>query len=210
MILKSGRWDAAAWGAPINQHDQAGTALLFSIIVLEGLRQLGMRIPWREAEAYVHLWRWSGWLIGVDPELLPATEAEGIRLAQLIGATLGEPDDDSRRLTRALLHSPLQAAKTRGELANARRLVRFSEAMCRHLMGDDLADKLSLPRTSWRYMVPFARRLVSSVELVRETVPFADVPAVWAGRRYWDRVVEVGLSGALAEFGLPQNLSRAA
>ena len=34
--------------------------------------------------------------------------------------------------------------------------------------------------------------------------------AVWAGRRYWDRVVEVGLSGAMTEFGLPQHLSRAA
>jgi hypothetical protein len=210
MILKSGRWDASAWGAPINQHDQAGTLLLFSVIVLDGLRQLGMRIAWRDAEAYVHLWRWSGWLMGVDPELLPATEAEGHRLGDVLYATMGEPDEDSRRLTRALLESPLQAAKTRGERANAKRLVRFSEAMCRELVGGETADKLAIPRTSWRYMVPFARRLVSSVELVRETVPFADVPAVWAGRRYWDRVVELGLAGAIADFALPQGLSRAA
>jgi hypothetical protein len=82
--------------------------------------------------------------------------------------------------------------------------------MCRELLGEEMADKLAVPRTSWRYMVPFARRLVSSVELVRERVPFADVPAVWAGRRYWDRVVEVGLAGAMAEFALPQSLARAA
>ena len=67
-----------------------------------------------------------------------------------------------------------------------------------------------MQRTSWRYMVPFVRRLVSSVELVRERVPFGDVPAVWAGTRYWDRVVEIGLAGAMAEFGLPQALARAA
>jgi hypothetical protein len=210
MILKSGRWDDAAWGAPINQHDQAGTSLLFSVIVLEGLRQLGMRIARRDAEAYVHLWRWSGWLMGVDPELLPATEAEGSRLGQLIAATMGEPDDDSRKLAAALLGAPLQAAKTRAERANARRVMRFSAAMCRELLGAEMADKLAVPRTSWRYMVPFARRLVSSVELVRETVPFAGVPAVWAGRRYWDRVVEQGLAGAMAEFALPQGLARAA
>jgi hypothetical protein len=59
-------------------------------------------------------------------------------------------------------------------------------------------------------MVPFVRRLVSSVELVRANVPFGDVPAVWAGTRYWDRVVEIGLAGAMAEFGLPQGLARAA
>jgi ER-bound oxygenase mpaB/B'/Rubber oxygenase, catalytic domain len=210
MILKSGRWNAEAWGAPINQHDQAGTALLFSVIVLQGLRQLGMRIAWRDAEAYVHLWRWSGWLMGVDPELLPATEAEGVRLGEVIEATMGEPDEDSRRLTRALLESPLQTAKTRFEIANARRLMRFSAGMCRELLGGELADALAVPRTPWRFMVPFARRLVSSVELVRKTVPFGDVPAVWAGRRYWDRVVELGLAGAMADFALPQSLARAA
>jgi hypothetical protein len=210
MILRTGRWDAPAWGAPINQHDQAGTLLLFSVIVLEGLRQLGMRIPREEAEAYVHLWRWSGWLMGVDPELLPATEAEGIRLGEVIAATIGTPDDDGRRLTKTLLEAPLTIARTRQEKANARRLVRFNGAMCRFLLGDEAADGLAVPRTSWRYMVPFLRRFVASVELVRERVPFGDVPAVWAGRRYWDRVVEVGLAGAMAEFGLPQGLARAA
>ena len=44
MILRSGRWDAERWGAPINQHDMAGTQLLFSLAVLEGLRTLGFRI----------------------------------------------------------------------------------------------------------------------------------------------------------------------
>ena len=37
MILATGRWDAAAWGAPINQHDEAGTSLLFSNVVLDGI-----------------------------------------------------------------------------------------------------------------------------------------------------------------------------
>lgn len=206
MILRSGRWDAPAWGAPINQHDQAGTSLLFSVILLQGLRQLGIRIAQPDAEAYVHLWRWSGWLMGVDPELLPATEAEGARLGDVIAATMGTPDEDARRLTKALVESPLREAKTRGERLNARRLVHFSRGMCRALNGDAMADALGLPPTSWRYMVPFVRRLVSSVELVRENVPFGDLPAVWAGRRYWDRVVDMGLAGAAADFGLPAHL----
>jgi hypothetical protein len=210
MILKTGRWDAATWGAPANQHDHAGTSLLFSIILLQGLRQLGMRIPAEDAEAYMQLWRWSGWLMGIDPELLPGSEAEAQRLGDMIAFTQGAPDDDSRRLTRALLDAPVREACTRRERVNAERLARFSSGMCRELLGDATADALALPRTSWRYMVPFVRRLVSSVELVRERVPFGDVPAVWAGTRYWDRVVEVGLAGAMAEFGLPQTLARAA
>ncbi len=210
MILKTGKWDSDTWGLPANQHDHAGTSLLFSMIVLEGLRQLGMRIPPEDAEAYMQLWRWSGWLMGIDPELLVGSEVEAQRLADLIAATQGDPDEDSRSLTRALLEAPMREARTPREKANARRLARFSSGMCRELLGDELGDALALPRTSWRYMVPFVRRLVSSVELVRANVPFGDVPAVWAGTRYWDRVVEIGLAGAMAEFGLPQSLARAA
>jgi hypothetical protein len=207
MILQSGRWDSAAWGLPINQHDTLGTSLLFSIQVLEGLRHLGMRIPPEAASAYMQLWKWSGWLIGLDPELLVSTEAEGARISDVLTATMAGPDDDSRNLTRALLDAPVQVAKSRREKQNAKRLRVFSTAMCRELIGDARADALHLPRTTWRYTVPFLRRLVSSVELVRETVPFGDVPVVWAGTRYWDRVVEIGLAGATAEFGLPGALA---
>jgi hypothetical protein len=209
MIVKSGRWDAAAWGAPINQHDELGTLLLFSVVVLEGLRQLGVRIAAADAEAYMHLWRWSGWLMGVDPELLPATESEGRRVGDLIAATQGEPDEDSRRLTRALLGSHVREAKTASDRTNAERLARFSHGMCRALVGDATADNLGVSSSSWRYVIPFARRLVSSMELVRENVPFGDVSALWAGTRYWDRVVDAGLAGA-AELKLPNRLARAA
>jgi hypothetical protein len=209
MILGTGRWDPA-WGAPINQHDMLGTSLLFSIAVLSGLRTLGVRIPIEAADAYMHLWRWSGWLSGLDPELLVTAESEGDRIVELISATQAEPDDDSRALTRALLDAPLRMAKTDRALAKAQRLFRFSTEVCRELIGDPRADALSLPRTNWRYSVPLMRRLVSSVELVRERVPFGDVPAVWAGSRYWDRVIAVGLAGATAEFALPDRLSRAA
>jgi hypothetical protein len=209
MILKQGGWNDE-WGAPINQHDEAGTSLLFSVAVLEGLRQLGVHVTRRDGEAYMHLWRWSGWLMGVEPELLPATESEAMRLGHLIAATQGAPDDDSRRLTRALLDAPLHTARGPHGRVNARRVVRFGSAMCRALIGDELAAQLAVPRTHWRYVVPFARRLVSSMEAVRTRVPFGDVPAVWAGTRYWDRVVEEGLSEATTAFRLPKGLARAA
>jgi hypothetical protein len=211
MILTAqNRWDAAAWGAPINQHDELGTSLLFSVVVLEGLRQLGARIAPSDADAYMQLWRWSGWLMGIDLDLLPSTEAEGRRLGEIIAATQAPPDDDSRRLTRALLESPLRAATTDAERTNARRMMRFSAAMGRTLLGDATADLLGVQQSSWRHVVPLARRLVAGMELVRENVPFADVRALGAGTRYWDRVVESGLAGAVTELALPHALARAA
>ena len=212
MLLQSGRWDASTWGAPINQHDMLGTSLLFSVILLDGLRRLGVRISAEDGERYMQLWKYSGHLIGVDPALLPSSEVEALRVGELIAATQGDPDDDARSLTRALLDSSSAGATTRAEKRNAIRRREFASAMCRELIGDDLADKMGLEKTTWRLMVPLVRRFVSGMEFLRESVPLgvADVPALWAGSRYWDRVVEIGLAGATAEFGLPDRLSTAA
>jgi hypothetical protein len=206
MILRSGRWDAASWGAPINQHDELGTSLLFSVVVMEGLRQLGAHIAQADADAYVQLWRWSGWLMGIELDLLPATESEGRRLGEIIASTQGPPDDDSRRLARALIEGPLRDATTPDGKASAERMVRFSRAMCRSLLGDLTADQMGVAPTSWRYLVPLTRPLVSGMELLREKVPFGNGSALRAGTRYWDRVVDLGLTGAVAEFALPREL----
>ncbi len=216
MILRSGRWNGAAWGAPINQHDEAGTLLLFSVAVLEGLRHLGLRITRDEAEAYVHLWRWSGWLMGVDPELLPATEHEGLRLGDIIAATQGAPDDDSRALTRALLESSrpkreLGATNGSDNGPRAMRATLVGSTLCRTLIGDALADDLGVPGTRWQRVVPLARGLVSGVDLVRSLVGRVAAPlgalSLRGGRRYWDRVADVGLTDATAEFAVPQRLA---
>jgi ER-bound oxygenase mpaB/B'/Rubber oxygenase, catalytic domain len=53
---------------------------MFSAGVLDGLSRLGYRFSQVEREALVHLWRYAGYLLGVDPELLIADEFEGNRL----------------------------------------------------------------------------------------------------------------------------------
>jgi hypothetical protein len=210
MILNSGRWNAAAWGAPINQHDMAGTTLLFSVSIVDGLRQLGMRVSAEEAESYIHLWRWAGRLIGVDERILPASEHEGMRLAEVIAATMGEPDADSRELTMALFAGAYDGAVTKSQWRKAERNVIFGSTVCRELVGDELADKLGVRRSNLRYAMPMIKRLVRSVERFTHAVPLAERSAVAVGTHYWDRVVEIGLRGATAEFGLPDRLGAAA
>ena len=207
MILRSGRWDSGAWGLPVNQHDMAGTTLLFSVSIIDGLRKLGMRIDSEEAESYVHLWRWVGRTIGVDADVLPASEAEGMRLADLVSHTMGEPDQDSRDLTKALFEAAFEGQTTRKQLRDAERKVAFGRTICRELVGDDLANRLGVPVTRWRYAMPIMKRFVAGVERVAQHVPFSHPTAVAVGSHYWDRVVEVGLQGATAEFLLPDRLS---
>jgi mpaB/rubber oxygenase-like protein len=93
LLLESGQWRDDAWGAPINQCHMAGTNLMFSVGVLDGLSRLGYRFEPVEREALVHLWRYAGYLLGVDPELLTADEIEGNRLLRLMFEFEPEPDD---------------------------------------------------------------------------------------------------------------------
>ena len=181
MILKSGRWQASHWGVPINQHDMGGTSLLFSLAIVVGLRSLGMQIDPEEAERYLQLWRFVGHVLGVEPEMNAASMYDATRLAEMIAALQGPPDDDSRALTRALLEMGRLETKTRTEEKNIERRIRFSEAMCRHLVGDDLADALAVPRSPWTLAVGVVQRLVRGAELVRSSVPFAGETALAGG-----------------------------
>jgi hypothetical protein len=206
IILASGKWNEEAWGAPINQHDMAGTTLLFSLAIMDGLRKLGVRIDSEEGERYIHLWRWIGQVIGVDHALLPVSEQDAVRLADVVAATMGPPDQDSRDLTHALFDAAFEGAVTADLRRDAARRHLFGTTLCRELIGDELADGLAVPRNTARFAMPMVRRLVSGMGRFTRAVPFAERSAIAAGAQYWDRVVAIGLQGATYEFALPTTL----
>jgi hypothetical protein len=72
----NGRWDIDQYGLPINQSDQATTLGLFNSTVLLGVRGLGRIVTPRESRAVMHLWKYVGWLMGVDEDWLFDTERE--------------------------------------------------------------------------------------------------------------------------------------
>jgi hypothetical protein len=109
-LLRRGKqrpWNEAAWGVPINQVDLAATQLLFSISSLQHLRRLGFHFSPLESESVMHLWRYAGHLLGIVPELLPATETEGAVLKELLLDVAGGPDADSPKLTDALMSTAM-------------------------------------------------------------------------------------------------------
>ncbi|HEY1134579.1 MAG TPA: oxygenase MpaB family protein [Nocardioides sp.] len=73
-------WDVERWGLPINQADQAGTLGLFDGVVLLGARALGVPVTPAESRAVMHLWKYVGWLLGVDEQWLVDDERERHRL----------------------------------------------------------------------------------------------------------------------------------
>ncbi|KXO97804.1 oxygenase MpaB family protein [Tsukamurella pseudospumae] len=101
-LLRREDWDLAEWGVPINQSDQLGTLGLFSTTFVLGLRLLGMPVSADEGRDVMALWRYVGWLLGIDEHVLPATEGEGRRRMVQIGQYTPGPDADSAVLGRAL------------------------------------------------------------------------------------------------------------
>lgn len=207
MIRRSGRFDEAAWGLPINQHDMVATTMLFSSAFLEGVRLFGFSITPEEAEDFMHLWRYNGWVIGVEPELLPTSEAQAIRLSDLITATQAPPDEDSCQLVRALVEAPIHNAGGDAKAqAMAKRQVDIGYGFTRCMQGEAMANALELPRTGARLIVPAIRGIVRRMERVGRRVPGYDSRLIRAGRTYWDQAIELGLAGRVAQFMPPAQL----
>jgi uncharacterized protein (DUF2236 family) len=93
----------AEFGTPINQEDLLGTLMTFSWVTLDGLRKLGLRVSPDDQQAYHEAWLAVGRLMGVEPELLPATVAEAGAVTALIERRQVAESPEGREMMAALL-----------------------------------------------------------------------------------------------------------
>src|SRR5579872_2900855 len=206
LLLDSGQWRSDAWGAPINQCHMAGTNLMFSVGVLDGLTRLGYRFEAVEREALVHLWRYAGYLLGVDNELLIADEFEGHRLLDLMFAFEPQPDDDSRALVDALMQTSY--TYVRNFKAGQWCSVNLCYGISRALIGDEQAAALRYPQTFWKWLVPAVRPGTWLVETARKFSTRVQALATVAGPKAFRHLLsERGLKGRTGEFAIPRRIA---
>lgn len=106
-VAASPKWDASELGLPINQVDMQATYLGFSTVYLMGQRVMGVILKQQEAEDIMHLWRYIGWVMGVQDQWLCETEQDS-RIALYQNLLSQAPaDDSSSQLGRALMDEPL-------------------------------------------------------------------------------------------------------
>ncbi len=99
------QWDVARWGVPISQTDQAATLGLFNGVMLLGSRALGARITRAESDAVMHLWRYIGWLVGVDEQWLVQTERDQHRLNYHILMAQDDISEAGPKLAQAIIEA---------------------------------------------------------------------------------------------------------
>jgi hypothetical protein len=206
MCETSPQWDRAAWGTPINQVDMAGTVLLFSLIVIDGLAKLGFPLRPGEAEDLLHLWRRVGSVLGVEDELLPTSERDARRLWELIASTQEGPDADARSLAAALIEGGVLRAKSAEERREAARRAAIGYGLSRYLVGRDVADALGYPPSTWGIALPMLSATLRTTLGAARRVPPVEAWLASVGERRWNEVVAAGLGATPATFPIPEEL----
>ncbi|MDI1258029.1 oxygenase MpaB family protein [Aquabacterium sp.] len=156
-------WDAATFGLPINQIDMQATYLAFSVVQLLALRTTGFLVTASDARAVMHLWRYIGWLMGVDEAWLCDDEMQGrISLYRNL-ISQAPPDETSVALGRALMDEPLHrhyawGAAWRGRFDKARHL-----SLVHWFVGRKGMRHLGLPATlPWYPLLTWLPLLIGS------------------------------------------------
>jgi hypothetical protein len=206
LLLDSGQWRSEAWAAPINQCHMAGTNVMFSVGVLDGLTRFGYHFEPVEREALVHLWRYAGYLLGVDHELLIADEFEGHRLLDLMLAFEPQPDDDSRALVDALMQTSFTYIRNfkAGRLCSVNLCYGLSHA----LIGGEQATALGFPKTRWKWLLLAIRPATWVIETARRLSTRVQALAKVAGPKAFRHLLsERGLKGRTGEFVIPRRIA---
>jgi hypothetical protein len=169
-LLDSEEWDTRAWGVPLSASAMMATAIGgFAIVPQRALTDVGAGTTAADRESRTALWRWVGYVMGVPPALLPANWREAERLIETLATFDLGPNDDGPALMHALTRHglPLEGLLPSWGVGAARlALAPMIEALVRRWLGAAASDELGVRRTPIVHLVPLARPLVRSLELM--------------------------------------------
>lgn len=103
-IINHKEWDRPRLGVPISQFNMFTTLMAGSIISGAQLRTIGYRTTDDDIVAMLHMWRYIGYVMGVDTPWYPETIEDAYRAMRLVAlAQRSEDNDDSRRLCHSFM-----------------------------------------------------------------------------------------------------------
>ena len=163
-LASRAEWDSSEWGMPLCQIDMAATYLGFSVVMLGGLRKLGIPVTRRESRGVMHLWRYTCWLMGVQEQWLVDSEREGMVLLHHTFMTQSRPDWTSRELAQALAQEPLERSYAGGpRWQSLRRKLDYHRhlSVSQYFLGTEKMAQLGFQRiSSWYPLLTLPLRAV--------------------------------------------------
>jgi hypothetical protein len=139
-------FDTERYGIPISDLDCIATISTFSTtVVFLGLPRQGIFLRNQEIEDYIALWRLVAHYMGTPTEPFE-TAAQGRVMMESLSVSELDPTETGKVLAQNILLGLENTAPTYASKE-------FLEAMARKLNGDELSDRLDLPRPALYYRV---------------------------------------------------------
>ncbi|MFJ8478119.1 oxygenase MpaB family protein [Kitasatospora sp. NPDC094011] len=135
-VSQLGDWDAARLGVPVNQEDLAGTLMSFSVAIPRGLAKLGVELLPEDRDAYFHVWRVVGHVLGVHEQLNAVKFGDGSALADVIVGRQQRASDAGTVLTKGVVDFIREMLPVPPGVG---------PTLIRHLIGDQSADLVKVP-----------------------------------------------------------------
>lgn len=174
-ILTMPGWDVHEYGVPINQADLAFTAIEFSLMPIRAMQQLGVHFTAAEIDSMYALWRYMGYLIGLDERVLVVNAEDTALVEALQHATSPPPDDNCREFVRTLLDDVLATDLTRATgvlgLVGRYRGRALLHGLARDFVGDQIADDLAIDDTVWKHVPAITTPVLNVMSRVSARFP---------------------------------------
>lgn len=146
-------WDVEKWGEPINFWDMIATYTGFSLVLMQGLRKLGIEISDEEEKGVFHLWKYIGYLLGIPPEYLPDNRVQAVEQLYLWSSLQDKGDEDSVQLAQALLDENLVNTINRF-MFQRKLLLKLHESMNWYLLDAEINERLQIPKVRTAAIFP--------------------------------------------------------
>ncbi|WP_419949756.1 oxygenase MpaB family protein [Candidatus Palauibacter sp.] len=169
LLNQSDEWDHERYGEPISAAHILLAGAAFSGRLMRHVATLGGDFSTEEREAYIHVWRYTGLLMGIPEAILFDDEASACRAFE-IGSLCEPPADyDAIIMANSIVNSaPVIIGVT--EPAERRKMARVVTQASRELIGDELADTFLFPSRK-RKVIPAMRFRHRARRIVQKVLP---------------------------------------
>lgn len=206
-LLAHPDWNSDEWGLPINQGDSLATNVAFSMLMILGCKMLGWRFDDDDIEAVLHLWRYAGYLMGDNYQLLPQTKQEGVNWLYMVAlASRINPDEDSLELAGSYLEAFREVP---GSAPYKLFVYWLHRTYSGFFIPGDIRKALKLPTTYGLKLLPALQApLVWSLDWLSRRWPALDKKLRNVGRGGQHYIVSSRLQGREVDFKDKQTLTR--
>ena len=170
LVSTSDEWDRSVYGVPLSAAHMLLGAAAFSGRLLQHVSNLGGDFSDREREGYVHVWRYTGRLMGIPDEILFRDYASSVRWFEIGALCEPRPDEDAIIMANSIVNSaPIVLGFTEPKARRA--MAKYMYQVSREMIGDGLADELRFPAGRLKKELPLLRLRNFGDRMLRRLAP---------------------------------------